>query len=241
MSAHRARRIDRDTAEQLLRGAPAGSQAGPEALVELLAAAARPPGGRELAGEQAAMAAFRAARPHAVHDAGRGSMLKTALAKMLTVKVAAAAIAISVVGGGVALAASNGALPSTLGSGNSAKQPAHATGQPSPGADKDKNGNAAPSPSLVGLCRAYAAGVADNPGKALENPAFGALISAAGDKDKVTDYCTDLLKDEPDNAASNPGNAPTARPSPKTTPSHPAPPEPAKTGNQRVIPTAPAT
>jgi hypothetical protein len=166
-------------------------------------------------------------------------MLKTAVAKMLTVKAVAAAIAITAVGGGVALAASNGALPSGLGSGNSANRPAaHATGQQA-SADNENGSDAAPSPSLVGLCRAYAAGVAENPGKALDNPAFGALISAAGDRDKVTDYCTDLLKDEP-------GTMPSAksdhtRPSPKATPSHPAPPEPSKLGgNPRVVPTPPA-
>ena len=239
MSAHRRRRIDRDTAEQLLRGAPAGSRAGSEPLVELFAAAAAPAGAAELGGEQAAMAAFRAARPYAVQQTGRRSMLKTTVAKMLTVKAVAAAIAVGAVGGGVALAASNGALPSGLGSGNSAKQPAaHATGQQAPDADKDKGGSADPSPSLVGLCRAYAAGVADNPGKALENPAFRALISAAGARDKVGNYCTDLLKDQPATASSARPDG--GRPSAKATPSHPAPPQPTKADNARLLPTPPA-
>ena len=36
---------------------------------------------------------------------------------------------------------------------------------------------ATPSPSLRGLCQAYTAHAADNPGKALDNPAFAALIA----------------------------------------------------------------
>jgi hypothetical protein len=171
-------------------------------------------------------------------------MVKSALAKMLTVKAAAAAIAVSAVGGGVALAASTGALPSGLGAGNSGSQAAaHATAKPSD-AGKGDHGSAAPSPSMVGLCRAYAAGVADAPGKALDNPAFGALITAAGGKDKVTDFCTDVLKDEPGNAPSKGADtAPTARPSAHATPSHPTGPEhgPEKTTNPRLDPTPPAS
>lgn len=52
-------RIDRDTAERLLRGEPAG----PERLAELLAAASSGLGTEPLTGEEAAVTAFRAARP----------------------------------------------------------------------------------------------------------------------------------------------------------------------------------
>ena len=61
MSTNRSRRIDRDVAEQLLSGAADGRQAGPGALSDLLAAAAAPGTARELAGEEAAVAAFREA------------------------------------------------------------------------------------------------------------------------------------------------------------------------------------
>jgi hypothetical protein len=173
-------------------------------------------------------------------------MLKTAVAKMLTVKAAAAAVAVTVVGGGVALAASSGALPSSLGAGNSHSQAsAHATARPSAAAaaaaDADaEHGSAAPSPNLVGLCRAYAAGVHDNPGKALDNPAFGALITAAAGKDNVGDYCTDLLKDQPATGANaKPDDVPTGPATTHATPSHPTGPAPASSENPRVVPTLP--
>jgi hypothetical protein len=148
---------------------------------------------------------------------------------------------VTVVGGGVALAASSGALPSGLGAGNAHSQAsAHATARPSAAAAADaENGNAAPSPSLVGLCRAYAAGVHDNPGKALDNPAFGVLITAADGKDNVGDYCTDLLKDQPATGSNaKPDDVPTG-PATHTTPSHPSGPAPASSDNPRVVPTLP--
>jgi hypothetical protein len=73
-----------------------------------------------------------------------------------------------------------------------------------------------PSPSLVGLCTAYLAGVAENPGRALDNPAFTALITAAGGKDNVIAYCTAIL---PSAHASGTPSHPTAGP-----PSHPTEP-----------------
>jgi hypothetical protein len=171
-------------------------------------------------------------------------MLKTALAKMLTVKAVAAAVAVTVVGGGVALAASSGALPSSLGADNAhSHASAHATARPSaavPAAAEGEHGSAAPSPSLVGLCRAYAAGVRDNPGKALDNPAFGALITAADGKGKVGDYCTDLLKDQPATGANaKPDDVPTGPATAHATPSHPTGPAPASSDNPRVVPTLP--
>ena len=174
-------------------------------------------------------------------------MVKTTLAKLLTVKAAAAAMAVTAAGGGIALAATNGALPS--GADNTHSQAStHATARPSAaahanaaaGADAD-HGSAAPSPSLVGLCRAYAAGVHDNPGKALDNPAFGALITAADGKDNVSDYCADLLKDQPATGSSaKADNQPTTRPTTHATPSHPTGPAPSRSDNPRVVPTRPA-
>lgn len=225
MSTHRPRRIGRSTAEQILRGEPAGSQAGPDVLVDLLAAAAAPAAPGELAGERAALAAFRAARLTPVHEPRRRQMIKTTLAKLLTVK-AAAGIAAATAAGGVAFAASTGALPNPLAAGGNDKPAAHATGRPSPDASHGARGNASPSPSMVGLCHAYTAAVADNPGKALDNPAFTALITTAGGKDQVTSYCTKVLADAPGNApTAKPGKQPTGRPSGAptdgSTPAHP--------------------
>lgn len=212
MSAHRTRRSDRQHAEELLRGARNGLRTpGSGALSELLSAAAAPATEGELAGEQHALAAFRAAHPVPVPQLRRRSMIKTTLAKLLTVKVAVVAAG-TVAAGGVALAATTGALPAHSGSGGapgstSTSHPA-ATSAPTGsehadagdgangGAAKssaDNAGNATPSPSLTGLCQAYTAGAGSDHGKALESPAFQVLITTAGGTDKVSGYCTGLL------------------------------------------------
>jgi hypothetical protein len=76
-----------------------------------------------------------------------------------------------------------------------------------------KGANGSPSPSLVGLCHAVNAGNKDDHGKALENPAFTALITAAGGKEKVDAFCVKLLaaasaasKEHPSHPADDPGN-----------------------------------
>jgi hypothetical protein len=90
----------------------------------------------------------------------------------------------------------------------------------------DQNGtgpegaNGSPSPSLVGLCHAVNAGNKDDHGKALENPAFTALITTAGGKEKVDAFCAALLasasaapKEHPSHPADNPGDHGTGKPS----------------------------
>lgn len=127
------------------------------------------------------------------------------LTKLVTVKAAAVAIG-AMAAGGVAFAAATGNLPSQ----DSPVVPATTSGSTTapgenpdknlpnkpdnslkPGSDKsDKDNNANnPSPSLHGLCQAYSAGPAAEHGKRLENPAFGALIDAAGGRDKVPGFC----------------------------------------------------
>jgi hypothetical protein len=221
MNAHQSRRIDRRTAEQLLRGGVRTH--GPDALGELLSAAAAPATEGELAGEQAAVAAFRAARPAPVPQLRRGSMIRTTLAKLLTVKIAAVAAG-AVAAGGVALAAATGTLPSHPG-GQTPAPPgtSHPAGTPTvtgsehTTAADDKNtgagagaATASPSPSLVGLCQAYTSGAGGEHGKALENPAFTALITTAGGEDKVPGYCSGLLGDKATKEHENTHGAPPA-------------------------------
>jgi len=200
MSIHYTHRIDRETAEQLLCGVPAG--AGP--LADLLAAAAAPARAAELAGEQAALVAFRLARLAPATEPRRQSMIQTALAKLLTVKVAAATIGITALSG-VALAAGTGTLPTDLdkapkahpSQSQSSEAQANGAGGPkspkpaSKGNENDPKGT--PSPSMVGLCKAYQAKAGAEQGKSLESPAFTALVEAAGSKDKVAAYCTVAL------------------------------------------------
>jgi hypothetical protein len=165
-------------------------------------------------------------------------MLHTALAKLLTLKVAAAAAVTVAATGGVALAANSGNLPSPLDddkptAGPSASASADAdqtrdgtgdTVKPTTGAQGQGTGTgdhgaaASPAPSLVGLCRAYTAGAGDNPGKALENPAFTVLVTTAGGRDKVVSYCGALLAAEKPHGkapTAKPDNGPTTRPTAK--------------------------
>jgi hypothetical protein len=113
MNTRHPRRISRKAAEQLLDGAAGLDQrnprapGGPDQLARVLAAAAAPAREHELAGEHVAVAAFEAHHLESVASDQRGQMIKSPLAKLLTTKVIAAALTVSV-GGGVALAASTG-------------------------------------------------------------------------------------------------------------------------------------
>lgn len=251
MSTQRRGQIDHSVAERLLTGMVPNPTDGTQGVVRLLNGMRLHAHPDELAGEEMAMAAYRA-NLGPVPQPRRRSMLETALAKLLTLKVAAAAAVAVTATGGVALAASAGVLPNPMSDGGApaAKPSAHATGKPSTAGAK-KAGDAAPSPSMVGLCRAYTAGAGDNPGKALENPAFQALITSAGSKDEVAGYCDDVLAAH-EAARTSPGSAPTARPSkaPATRPSakpdsHPTGAPATKPGGAgtrpTVAPTAPPT
>lgn len=116
MNTRHYRRISRKAADQLLDGAAGPDQGAPTGLkwstgsgqlVSVLAAAAAPGRADELAGEQMAVAAFEANHLASVADSRSEQMIKSPLAKILTVKVIAAALAVGA-GGGVALAASTG-------------------------------------------------------------------------------------------------------------------------------------
>jgi hypothetical protein len=213
MSIRRSPRIGPFTAQRLLRG----EATGPDRLAELLATAAAPVARDELVGEEVAISAFQEAHLAPAHPLRSKSMIKTALAKLLTLKVAAVALT-ATAAGGVALAAGTGHLPDSVGGGTPTAQPtpSHGGGTPQTGkavAAQGKDHGASPSPSLVGLCHAYQAGAGDNPGKALDNPAFTHLITVAGGKDKVVAYCTGLLKTHPGKAGgSHPTGAPATRP-----------------------------
>ena len=175
-------------------------------LACLLADAAAPAQPHELDGLSAALTAFSASQSEP-----RRSPVKTLLASLLAAKGLAAAATVASISG-VALATATGSLPPA------AQNAAHNfVGAPAPAASHSvqvddeteptsvPSPKATPTPSLVGLCRAYNAGVANSKGKALDNPAFSVLIVAAGSEDAVATYCTGLL-------ASAPGGKPTALP-----------------------------
>ncbi|MEU6231879.1 hypothetical protein [Kitasatospora sp. NPDC047058] len=161
MSTNRSRRIDPDTAEQLLGGAVGGPSAGQEAsltgpdartghtaVAHVLAAAAAPAVAGELAGEEAALAAFREARLAPVPAVSaapatvrRRSMATATLARAFSTKAAAVVLGATALGG-VAVAAGTGNLPSPLGgSGGPDHQPAVA-GTSAPAAGSGTPGTA---------------------------------------------------------------------------------------------------
>ena len=114
-------------------------------------------------------------------------MIKTTVAKLVTVKVAMILAATSA--GGVALAATTGVLPNPLSEDPPASHSTPDTEHPG----TQHPGQGAPSPSLDGLCTAFLAGAGAERGRALENPAFTALITAAGSQQDVESYCSTLV------------------------------------------------
>lgn len=247
-------RIDRSTAEQLLRGDHAGARPEAADLSRVLAAAAAPARKSELAGERAALNAFRDARLASARRPRRRAIL----AKLAPVKVLAA-VAASTAFGGVGLAASTGSLPAPIqdvahgvlgappaNTAPPASTPPSAIGsssasptEPTPGSSTG-GPTAGPTAALVNLCRVYQArrdqtgganndggqgtddgrdkggrgkpsdgngnderagddestgdGSADDhePSGLLDDPAFAALVSAAGSKKEVAAYCAEL-------------------------------------------------
>jgi hypothetical protein len=140
--------------------------------------------------------------------------------KLLAAKAVLAAMGVTV--GGVALAATTGHLPSNLtGTPAAARSAASTTAMPSANGKLASHPTSSPSPSLHGLCHAYTGNVASSPGKALDNPAFSALITVAGGKDKVPAFCASLLATRPGNRpTSHPGGKPSSLPAPANT-THP--------------------
>ncbi|MHA6622182.1 hypothetical protein [Pseudonocardia sp. DLS-67] len=200
-------RLTAATAEQLLDGGP-----GPAGLTRLLAAAAGPGTASELAGETAAKAAFvdaPRAIPLSSAQVRRRSMLSTALSKILAAKALAAVVLLAGAGGGVALAAN--ASQSSSPTGETSTTSTETDGSAPAGDDAvDPDANAAgpsPEPSIAGLCKAWAAGATDNPGKAAENPAFRSLIEAAGSEEDVPDFCADRERTDPGRSDTAPGHA----------------------------------
>jgi hypothetical protein len=195
MSTHD--RIDRETAERMLRG----SSADPNRVAEILAAAAAPPRHGEVSGEGAAVTAFRAARVDGAARARRGPRLRG----LLSLRAAMLAAGVAVAGAGLVTVAAtspfglpgsdawSGGQPGAAGSSVSAS-PASSSTPPKKGPVTTATGSpwAVPGPGAVGLCRAYDS-KGNGRGKALDSPAFQGLVKAAGGKEKVPAYCAQIL------------------------------------------------
>lgn len=189
-------------AERLLDGGAVGV---PE-LERLIAAASAPAASVPDPGP--ALASFRFANANPAARPRRLTAMKSALAAALTTKViAGAAIAVAATGG-LALAASVGALNGTDHPSPNSHANAHATSHPTESASA--SASASPSPNLRGLCTAFQAGATSNPGKAINSPAFQALVTAAGGTQNVQAFCTKLLgTPRPHHATGKPTALPT--------------------------------
>ena len=102
------RELDRDTAEDLLKGVWRDPMSATHPVAGLLAAATAPPSEHELDGEEEAAAAFRDVRldSRPRRRSAHGALLQIATAKMIITLAVAGTAA-----GGAALAASTGHLP----------------------------------------------------------------------------------------------------------------------------------
>ncbi|MFF3855021.1 hypothetical protein [Micromonospora sp. NPDC002575] len=222
MNAHR---MDQETVERLLAssvGSPSASLlgeqrgGGAEPLVRLLAAvraAARPD---ELRGEGAALHAYRLARTGSAAPVRATRARPTLLAGLLSAKAALAALAVAATGG-VALAATHGALPQPLGrAGERAEAPA--SGQPappsgSPGRTAGSPGGArdprVPPAPLVVLCHSLRAEATVD--RALAEPRYADLVAAAGGPERVPSWCAEAVAPSSTPAAT-PTPTPTGRP-----------------------------
>lgn len=159
-------------------------------LAAVLRAASAPAHPGELAGEEAAVAAFRAAEA----APRQRSPLRAVLAKVLTVK---AVIALAVAGSaGIVVAATGGVLPAPWSAGVPAEQQRTSTPVPAPTSAEPttRTSSAAPpasrtpaTPAILELCRKYAAH--SRPDEVLSTPPFRPLVAAAGGADTVADYC----------------------------------------------------
>jgi hypothetical protein len=203
---------DQDPLERLLDGRldPASVPTGYGGLARLLAAAAAPAAPDELAGERLAMASFAAVlrSPPPILSPRRTAVPR----KVLTMKVAAAALVAVLSIGGVAAAATEllpdqaspaadkaqhttGADAAAHGLGKDAV--ARMGGTARAGSSGGQGRAAAVGPDATGaaragLCRAWQAGQGADHGHRAESVAFQALVDAAGGADKVAAYCHDV-------------------------------------------------
>ncbi|MFI6226072.1 hypothetical protein ACIBCR_01995 [Micromonospora echinospora] len=202
MPFRRSRRPD-ETAERLLDTVAAGVDPPDEPVARLLAAAAASARPGELAGEDAALAAFRAARTQRPAPVPPPRPRRTARAVAwlagLTV-VATAGVAVATVDlhrsdpppAPPAPTTPAPAPPETAPT--PTRTPSGTTGTTAPPAGEQPRRSTGPRPAAQrGLCTAYLAKSVGQRAKALRTPTFQALVEAAGGADQVERYCRELL------------------------------------------------
>ncbi|MFI5488349.1 MULTISPECIES: hypothetical protein [Micromonospora] len=244
MNAHR---MDQETVERLLDGPAGDPQDGPRPLVLLLTAVRAAPRDGELAGEGAAVHAYRRALAGAPLDLPASPRQRFTLTAF-GVRALVAGVALAATGG-VAFAAANGSLPNPLRAPAPASAPPSTLPPPSDSPGQPAGPSASPSgpgehdvastATLTSLCRAYLE-VADNPGRALDNPTFAPLLHAAGGKGRVDDYCERALvgssgrSKSPGAPTDRPGGEPGTRATDRPTPAASPDERPAVTGGDHT-------
>ncbi|XTZ17527.1 hypothetical protein ACQSSU_09250 [Micromonospora echinospora] len=234
MPFRRSRRPDEQTAERLLDTvATAGVDPPDEPVARLLAAAAASARPGELAGEDAALAAFRAARTQRPAPVPPPRPRRTARAVAwlagLTV-VATAGVAVATVHLHRSDPPPTPPAPTTPAPAppetapTPTRTPSAATGTTAAPSGAQPRRSTSPRPAAQrGLCTAYLATSAGQRAKALRTPAFGALVEAAGGPGRVEEYCRELVDVVPSGRQPSPTDRPrndkrtgppTARPSP---------------------------
>lgn len=195
--------MDRRTADRLLRGDRTGHP-----LEPVLAAAAAPATAHELAGEADVMAAFHAAGL-APAPRRRSALLRSAVARLLTLKVAVVALGTSATIGGVALAANTGALPGPLGDDTpTVSTPASRTAAETPKQAVSTVPQPAATPTIYPdrvseLCQEFNLHDRDTRTRALNDGRFGELVKRAGEKDRerVEQFCGSRPRNSPSSSA----------------------------------------
>ncbi|RLK22528.1 hypothetical protein DER29_0362 [Micromonospora sp. M71_S20] len=220
----KAHRMDQETVERLLDGPVLDPQDGPQPVTSLLTAVRAPGRAGELAGEEAAVRAYRLARAGSPLGPPQPRRRPALAGFGVRAALAGAALALT---GGVALAATGGVLPHPL------RGPAPTTAAPVPAPTTDSStttrhppsaptggadGRPEPDARVRELCRAYRADAGDRPGGSPDGAAFGDLIDAAGGPGEVAGYCERVLADEPKgpgphgSPSGGPAVTPTGRP-----------------------------
>ncbi|SCL27527.1 hypothetical protein [Micromonospora inyonensis] len=245
MRFRRSRRPDERTAERLLDTVATGhAERSDDPVARLLAAAVAPARPDELAGEDAALAAFRAARaqrpatgPARPRRTARAAVWLAGFAVAATAGVAVAAVGLDrsdpppappAPTTGVPVPPESAPVPTpTTGSG------ASTTGSP-PGSGHPRSiGPHPPGPAAQrGLCTAYLAKPADQRATSLENPTFRPLVEAAGGPGRVDAYCRGLVTASPGEHPASPGDRPSSPGG------HPSSPGGRPTAHQRTSPPA---
>ncbi|MFI5924377.1 hypothetical protein ACIA3K_00205 [Micromonospora sp. NPDC051543] len=229
-----------------VRQSGASPDSGTEPLARLLAAAAGPARPTEMAGEEAALSAFRAARAvptPAVARRPRRLRLTTGAVAWIGALAATATAGVAFAAAGFETApeppppAPSSAPPTASAHGTTGSvAPTGSTPPGRPSLSGSPSIGPSPNSQVHGLCQAWQAKKPEQREKALRTPAFERLVTAAGGIGAVEEYCQRLV---PEKKSPLP---PTASPSEPPPPSPPAEPSARATppGQAKLKPSHPA-